>query len=42
MMKAANASKETTIAQLMKQFDLSEENAFDKVKLYWDDLDNKL
>ena len=42
MMKAANASKETTIAQLMKQFDLSEEKAFDKVNLYWDDLDNKL
>ena len=42
MMKAANASKETTITQLMEQFDLSEEKAFDKVNLYWDDLDNKL
>lgn len=35
MMRAANVSKETTIAQLMKQFDLSEEKAFDKVNLYW-------
>ena len=42
MMKAANAFKETTITQLMEQFDLSEEKAFDKVNLYWDDLDNKL
>jgi len=42
MMKAANASKETTITQLMEQFDLSEEKAFDKVKLYWDDLGNKI
>lgn len=36
MMKAANASKETTIAQLIKQFDLSEEKAIDKVKQYWE------
>lgn len=36
MMKDTNASKETTISQLVKQFGLSKEDAAEKVKKYWE------
>lgn len=35
MMKDTNATRETTIAQLVKQFELSEASATEKVKQYW-------
>ncbi len=35
MMKAVKATKETTVAQLMEQFQLSEAEAVEKVDLYW-------
>lgn len=35
MMKDSNATKETTIAQLVKQFRLSESDATEKINQYW-------